>query len=192
MWNTTTCPRVSLLSLIRIYQNPVKIFGEQGPTPHFPRAHWIKFSVTQCLLRQWFRALGPPDFLKWIKWRICKDSERAEVQREVEAEGVPFLKFSINSFFPPVWIPLCQKNLTSEKGRRSGGRERKTSSLLTASGSLPGCEELLKEMSCLFECVPAIETFANHLWFFKNLGVMCEPFLEITYVHLCYHWIKGQ
>lgn len=48
------------------------------------------------------------------------------------------------------------------------------------------CGELLKEMSCLFEFLSATETFANHLWFFKNLGATCEPFLEITYVHLCY------
>lgn len=53
------------------------------------------------------------------------------------------------------------------------------------------CGELLKEMSCLFEIVSATETFANHLWVFKNLGAMCKPFLEITYVHLCYQEIKG-
>lgn len=53
------------------------------------------------------------------------------------------------------------------------------------------CGELLKEMSCLFEFVSATVTFANHLWFFKNLGATCKPFLEITYVHLRYQEIKG-
>lgn len=54
-----------------------------------------------------------------------------------------------------------------------------------------GREEPLKEMSCLFEFLSVTGTFANHLWFFKNLGTTCEPFLEITYVHLRYLEIKG-
>lgn len=44
----------------------------------------------------------------------------------------------------------------------------------------------LEEMSCLFEFVSTTKAFANHLWFFKNQGAPCEPFLEITYVHLPY------
>ena len=38
------------------------------------------------------------------------------------------------------------------------------------------CGELLRKMGCLFDFVSTTETFANHLWFFKNLGAHVNHF----------------
>ena len=54
------------------------------------------------------------------------------------------------------------------------GEEDSSSYYIQAHGCY--CGEVLKEMSCLFDFVSTTETFANHLWFFKNLGAHVNHF----------------
>ena len=67
------------------------------------------------------------------------------------------------------------KQKQKKRGRKCGARKRKMSPLLTtfrlvatAMGALEGNE--------MFEFGSATETFANRLWFFKNLGAHVNHF----------------
>lgn len=91
--------------------------------------------------------------------------------------------------FPQFGLHSVRKIWHQKEEDDVGGGRGRLPSLLHS-----GCQPLpwgALEGNELFVWVFVTETFANHLWFFKNPGTTCEPFLEITYVHLCYQKIKG-